>query len=215
MTTDVVIIHAAGRDTKWGNYRGGPKHLVVPSGEREPVLHRAARLFGEGGARVFVSGPYAVPGTTQFDPGGEDASLGEAAKYYAVVPLWNTEGRTIIAYGDTWYDDLFVSRVRLMDDRRWLLFGRGSRSTVTGKPYPEYFAESFWPEHHHERLEFLRKYVARFRTQPAGMHNGVMDIMWKKEHPSDVVEVNGWTEDFDFPKDLDEWERRRALDRAV
>lgn len=41
-TPDTAIVIAAGHATRWGDYRGTPKHLIEVDGE--PILHRTVRL---------------------------------------------------------------------------------------------------------------------------------------------------------------------------
>lgn len=71
----------------------------------------------------------------------------EPSEYASTRALWNPRGRTVLALGDVYWTDAALSAVLGCPDRDFRVFGRFGPSAVTGTPYGEIFAASWWPEH--------------------------------------------------------------------
>src|SRR5690606_16242747 len=148
-----VIVICAGEATRWGGHRGTPKHLLAPEGER--LLDRTVRLAREHGAgRVLV---VSKPGDARYEADGAervDARLtpsnADADKFLSSRHLWAPDGRTVVLYGDVWFDDEAMALILGDERRQWLLWCRPGASQTTGATSGECFAVTFWPEHHAE-----------------------------------------------------------------
>lgn len=139
-----VIIAAAGGDGKWGGHLGVPRHLVPVEGE--PLLQRTIRQAVALTEDVHVTTPddarYRVVGAYRHirEPG--------ESEYASTRDLWNEDGRTILLLGDVYFTDAAISSIAHRGDRDYRVFGRKGASRVTGTPYGELFAASWWPEQH-------------------------------------------------------------------
>ena len=219
MTTVIVI--CAGEATRWQDYTGQPKHLIAPEGER--LIDRTVRLFREAGAgRVLV---VSKPGDTRYDV--EDAervdarlepSNGDADKFLSSRHLWSETGRTVVAYGDVWFEPDAVATI-LRDRDDWTLYCRPGPSPITGATSGECFAVGFHPQHHVEYETALHRVAALWRAKALKRCGGWESYRAMAGGP-DVnlrrhrmygrhVEIGGWVEDFDKPADLDKWLERR------
>jgi hypothetical protein len=224
-----VIVICAGEATRWGGHRGTPKHLLAPEGER--LLDRTVRLAREYGAgRVLV---VSKPGDTRYEVDGAervDARLtpsnADADKFLSSRHLWSEEGRTVVLYGDVWFDDEAMARILRDERREWLMWCRPGPSTVTGATSGECFAIGFWPEHHTEYETALHRVASLWRAgllrRCGGWETyramcGVPDASLRNHRMHSRYEViDGWTEDFDKPLDYERWlDRRRGRNVSV
>jgi hypothetical protein len=224
-----VIVICAGEATRWGGHRGTPKHLLAPEGER--LLDRTVRLAREYGAgRVLV---VSKPGDTRYEVDGAervDARLtpsnADADKFLSSRHLWSEEGRTVVLYGDVWFDDDAMARILRDERREWLMWCRPGPSTVTGATSGECFAIGFWPEHHTEYETALHRVASLWRAgllrRCGGWETyramcGVPDASLRTHRMHSRYEViDGWTEDFDKPLDYERWlDRRRGRNVSV
>lgn len=221
MTT--VILTAGGDASRWGNYRGLPKHLIPIDGE--PILHRAARLFAEGGATVRITGPcphdprYDTPHAVTY-PVGKLEGFGECGMYQQTIGLWPREDRVVLGYGDVWYSEEAVRTILDPDQpRSWRIYARFGSSVCTGKSWGEVWAHSFWPEQQEEEKTLIRAvaHLASFGIIPRALIYEMYQLRAGKLLPwseiqhdyGDYVAINDWTEDFDRPSELETWERLR------
>ena len=229
MSGPTVIVICAGEATRWGGHRGTPKHLLAPEGER--LLDRTVRLAREYGAgRVLV---VSKPGDTRYEVDGAkrvDARLtpsnADADKFLSSRHLWSEEGRTVVLYGDVWFDDEAMARILRDERREWLMWCRPGPSTVTGATSGECFAIGFWPEHHTEYETALHRVASLWRAgllrRCGGWETyramcGVPDASLRTHRMYSRYEViDGWTEDFDKPLDYERWlDRRRGRSVSV
>lgn len=230
-----TIIIAAGDGTRWDNFRDAPKHLVEIEGER--LLDRTVRQFLEHGD-VMVAGRderYKVDGAQLFKPRRNSAWM-EASKFLDTQALWNPNGRTIVAYGDVWFSDDAIKTIVNYESKEWRLFARFGLSTITGGG-SECFAQSFWPKHIEEHKTALLQ-IAQYRSQKklsrcgGWEHYRQMNGLHLKRHtlgecvnhgePKELhtlecfdkirrfINIDDWTDDFDYPEDLTRWEERRT-----
>jgi hypothetical protein len=106
------------------------------------------------------------------------------------------------------------------------VYGRSGASRYSGTPYGEIFAHSFFPSDipkHNKSLEILAEAVANKDAKKGSgwEHYKVMqgirgrDIRRSKiVIDENFVEINDWTEDFDFPEDYDRFIKRWAEDKS-
>lgn len=212
-----TLIIADGEGTRWGGHLGVPKHLAPFDGE--PLIHRTIRQFSELGDVYVVTSDsrYPIPPAVQYAPTHNPDNF-DADKFLNSQPLWNPDGRTVVAYGDVWFSDALVARISGFQKREWRLFARQKRSMITGTRWGECFAQSFWPEHHQEHYEALRKIVAAYgsgKIKRCGgwEHYQAMQGLPLGRHRvrGRFVEHDDWSDDFDYPEDYDRWHRRRSL----
>jgi hypothetical protein len=127
--------------------------------------------------------------------------------------------RGIILYGDVYYTDEAVKTIAT-NDRPWCFYLRESASEITGKPWGEIFAFSFDGSLNKFMLENLKnisfKAVRRNIPKPAGwtLLRYLLNVKKTKdifvpEHSYAYINIDDWTDDFDYPHDLDTWQRLR------
>lgn len=139
-----IIIAAAGGDAKWNGHLGVPRHMVPVEGE--PLLQRTIRQAAALTGDVHVTTPdddrYQVAGAVRHarDPG--------ASEYDSTRDLWNESGRTVLLLGDVYFTAAAIRVIGAWGRRAYQVFGRRGASRITGTPYGEIFAASWWPEHH-------------------------------------------------------------------
>lgn len=88
-------------------------------------------------------GRYRAAGATVHERSPEEPS-----EYASTRGLWSATGRTVLLLGDTYFTDSAIGDVMACRDRDYRVFGRYGPSRVTGTPYGEIFAASWWPEQH-------------------------------------------------------------------
>lgn len=211
----VAIIICAGEATRWNNHMGVSKHFAEVDGE--PILQRTVRLANKYTDRVFVvakTPDYKLDGAKLFvpklDPTNEDAD-----KYLSSRDLWNLGGRTVVLLGDVFFTESAMRKIFSFKKREWQVFGRYDASQLTGTPWGELFAQSFYPEHIPEHLSNLN-YIANLRREGAidrcsgWEHYRAMAGIELTEHKitKRFYEINDWTDDFDFPEDYDRFIER-------
>lgn len=169
-----VIIAAAGAQPKWGHHLGVPKQLVpVPEDGGRPLLARTITQARRHSTDVHVTVPagggvrWALAGAVRHERDG-----GEASEYAATRNLWNPAGRTVLLLGDVYFTDPAIDLILSQPNPDYRCFGRYGPSAVTGTPYGEIFAASWWPNQHH-RLDAALAQVHALRaagtiTRPPG-----------------------------------------------
>lgn len=220
-----VIILAAGDGTRWSNFRDNPKHLTEIEGER--LIDRTVRQYLNYTDDVTVVGSderYLIPRAQLFVPDRpmefvypitKPRPWKEMDKFGSSMHLWG-EGRTVLVYGDVYFTDDAVKTV-MENNEEWKCFCRTKPSQVTGKNCKEIFAYSLGPEHHRE-FKYAIEYLMKSKTATGGWSlfrylttknenvNANYETMFSNNN---FVEIDDWTEDFDFPNDLITWEDRR------
>lgn len=189
------------------------KHELVVDGE--PILSRIVRLTA--GHDVVIAGPYPGLGVPNMIP---DSDLGIVDGRLSVRSLWATRGRTLILLGDTYYSDAAMTRILDHPGPEPCLFARFHASQITGKPWPEPFANSFMVEHQagHERsLRYVQALKDKGKLKRAGLweaykleHGKLLPFRYQQRNYGNAVEIDDWTEDFDSPADYDEFMKRRT-----
>jgi hypothetical protein len=201
-----VVIACGGRSRRWGDYPT-PKHLLEVDGER--LLDRTIRQASTF-ADVFVAGPYDVPGRVDLEP---HPLLGELNKFYDSRHVWAE--RTVILFGDVYYTDEAMSAIADAEDE-WVWVSRFGASDLTGCTHGEGFAQVFTESAQERHVEML------FRAAEL-KRRGVLNraIGWEhyrlmaggdpKPHRDYGMrlEIDDWTEDFDYPAEYETWLQRR------
>lgn len=214
---------AAGEGSRWGNHTGVPKHLVDPTGVGQPLITRLCeQLAAAGITDIIAVGPSTyreyLPGVTVVEP----AALGDttqwlgATKFVNTAAHWSTTGRTVILYGDCWFEDESLSAIVNNTERAWLNWCRHDGSPTTGRGWGENFAVSFWPEHHDLYLQAMADTVEAHRSGVVdrsggweisrvigGASGSDIGVHCRYQHHREVG--FGFTDDFDYPADLDVW----------
>lgn len=220
-----AIMICAGDATRWGGYMNTPKHLIEIEGER--LLDRTVRLLKERGIREIytvvkrITDEYYVKGAAQWVADLNPEENADADKFLSSKELWNKEGRTLVIYGDCYFTDEAMDTIVSHEGRAWHLFCRSQASEITGTPWGECFAQSFYPEDL-ERHEAALRRIAKLSKEGVikrcgGWEHyramiGRSDAQLRKHVMGDCyTEINDWSDDFDYPKDYDEWKRRRSL----
>lgn len=193
-----VIIACAGPQTKWGNHLGVPSHLAPVDGE--PLLHRTVRQALTLTDDVYVTAPpderYDVPGAVRHWPGQAPN------EYVASRRCWNDEGRTVLLLGDVYFTDTAIGKIRAHGEQAYRVFGRRGASRITGTPYGEIFAASWWPVHH----PLLDEHLARVGDMTKAGWRLLRSVQGTDLGRHIVrrpffVKIDDLTDDLDFPAD--------------
>lgn len=209
-----VIIIAAGKETRWNKYKGISKHFIEIDGE--PIIKRTVRLAKQYTDDIYVVGKdkrYNIPDSKLFIPKFNKYNY-DADKFLNSEELWNTEGRTVVLYGDVYFTDQAMKSIMEYEGREWKLFGRFEKSDITGTPYGECFAQSFYPEDikkHKLALLYIADLKSRNKIIRCGgwehyrvmSNNGEYGPRVKKDEY--FFEIDDWTDDFDSPQDYEVW----------
>jgi hypothetical protein len=218
-----IVIAAAGGPGKWGDHLGVPKHLApLTAHGGEPLLHRTIRQARAVTSDVHLTAPpddtrYDLPGVTVHDRGPHAPS-----EYASTRDLWNPAGRTVLLLGDVYFTDQAMAVIAAHRPRQYRVFGRYRASRMTGTPYGEIFAASWWPEQHTAMDCFLslvhRTRAAGRITRPPGW---MLLRAWQRTplgrhrvSPRFFTEIDDLTDDFDCPADHDRHPITRSLPRG-
>jgi hypothetical protein len=213
--TLTAIVLAAGEGKRWGNYTGVPKHLLEIDGES--LIQRTTRQISVHADKTFVVGTddsYKTEFSELFIPEEKKSPL-EMHKFSSSQKLWSE--RTVLLFGDAYYTDEAISTI-VQDTEDFTFLLRSGPSSFTKKPYAEIYAFSFYDSIH----ETLRKSISTLLDQQdiysAGgwsLMRHLLGISYRsrtEDHLSKghYIEIDDWTEDFDYPHDLDRWLEARA-----
>jgi hypothetical protein len=205
-----VIIACSGDQSKWGGHLGVPSHLApLTAHGGQPLLHRTVRQARAVTSDVHVTAPsgddrYITDGVTV-----HHREPGAPSEYAVTRDLWHDHGRTILLLGDVYFTDAAIARIVGHTPRSYQVFGRYGPSQVTGTPWGEIFAASWWPEQHTQMDAHLdlvhRTRAAGTVTRPSGW---MLLRAWQStplgEHrvgPKWFVEIDDATDDLDLPED--------------
>lgn len=209
-----AFVMAGGSGSRWKNYQGVPKHLIELEGEQ--LIARTIRQFEDLEPTVIAPTEYlsynlqapVVPGSR---PTGLDID-----KIMSSRLLWPARSRTVILYGDVWFSDEAVGLIK-QEPPGVKFYGRFNASKFTGKPWGEIFALSISYRAYAavdaavEYILTLKRNGGVSRTSAWELYrtlNGIRPIT-KHSLNGNFVEIDDWTEDFDFPVDYDRWVQRR------
>lgn len=207
-----IIIAAAGEGSRWNNFRGTSKHFTAVEGEI--LINRTIRQFSHHSSDITVISKYPEIPHVKVEP-PKQGIWNDAAKVWSSNHLWSNTQRNIILFGDVWFSDEAVETI-INNEKDICFFLRSTPSKVTNKPHKEIFAIAFNGEKIEEFRNVVQKVIEENKSG-AGAYLIFrkicnLDNVSFKHHfknNSMYVEINDWTEDFDYPKDLTRWEKRR------
>lgn len=211
-----AIIIAAGEATRWNNYLGVAKHFIEIDGEK--LIHRTVRLLKENGVDdihiVANTNDYSINGANLYKPKHTKRNDG-VDKFLNSQDLWLDNGRTIVLYGDVYFTDEAMKTICEYNHRDWTLFARPYGSNVTGTPWGECFAQTFYEDHIPEHLRNLEKAVNLYQQKkimkPSGWQHyrfmiGVPDHLVDRHWYGDrMIRIDDETDDFDTKEDYISW----------
>jgi molybdopterin-guanine dinucleotide biosynthesis protein A len=211
-----ILILCAGEGSRWRNYTGVPKHRVVVEGE--VLVERTVRQFLKYTDDIVVvanDDSDNIPGTTTYIA-KKDESHAIMDKFLSSQEQWS-DTKTIIVYGDVYFTDEAVELIA-KNDRQWCFFLRKDGSVITGKPWGEIFALSFDASFNEEILQNLKNFSFNKKYEYLDAAAGwelLKDLLKVKnikhifENINSYINIDDWTEDFDFPHDFDTWKKLR------
>jgi hypothetical protein len=211
MTTRVLIL-AAGEATRWQNHRGTPKHRLIIEGE--VLIERTARQFLKYTNDVVIVGnknAHRVEGCSMYVP-GQGRNLKDMAKFISSQTIWSDD-RTVMVFGDVYFTDEAVETI-MSDKKKWRFYLRKGASTTTGKGWREIFALSFEASFNSDMSKAILEVISKNIASTTGgwflfTHLQRTEDENKLFITDNHLEIDDWTEDFDFPSDLDIWEEKR------
>ena len=204
------LLLAAGDETRWDNYMGVHKHLVEVNGER--LLDRTIRLIHERmDAEILTLAKhpeYENDMAMLVCP--SDLKNGGAV---ASIEFWATENRTTVLFGDIYFTEDAMDKICAIDEpSRCQFIGRSKASKHHGCPYEEQFGFSLLPEHQEEVSaaiehvkQALQSGVIKGCTGWATYRHLHGLPLRKHKIRGDFVEIDDFTDDFDFPIDYERW----------
>jgi hypothetical protein len=198
-----VFILAAGSGTRWNNYRGTPKHRLLIEGE--VLIERTYRQFSKYADKVIiVANENDYFAQTYIPP--ENKAWRDIAKFYSSRDIW-TEGKNIMVFADVYFTDDAVERI--MNDPYGLSFYlRSKGSQLTKKLWKEIWGIGFEGSSIPILESAILKIIESKENYSAGGWR-LHDQLTQDKQRFNSVEIDDWTEDFDFPADIDTWEKRR------
>jgi hypothetical protein len=213
--TFTAIVLAAGEGKRWNNYTGVPKHLLEIDGES--LIQRTTRQISAYADRTFVVGTdnsYKTEFSELFIPEKKKSPL-EMHKFSSSEELWSE--RTVLLFGDAYYTDEAISTI-VQDTEDFTFFLRSGASSFTQKPYGEIYAFSFLDSIHETLRKSINTLLDQHDIYSAGGWSlmrhllGISHRSRTKDHltKGHYIEIDDWTEDFDYPHDLDRWLEARA-----
>jgi len=227
MVTHAIIL-CAGEEERWRNYLGLSKHFIKIEGKQ--LIFRTIMLinkFKTEDTKIFVVGNddrYEVVGSSLFVPDKNPHDAG-ADKFLNSKYLWNNDGRTIVFMGDVWFSENAMKSIMEYNKKEWIIFARTAPSKITGSPFPEIFAQSFYQQHLKEHEENLHKIVNSFHQNKINRCVGwehyrcMIGLEPNMKHivRNRIFEINDFTEDFDLPQDYDSWiiHREKSLQSKI
>jgi hypothetical protein len=214
----IAIIIAAGEGTRWNNYLGIPKHLISIDGET--LIERTVSLlrkYSIDDIYVVSNTDYQIANTKWYKPKLNKDNY-DADKFLSSIELCNKSGRTITLFGDVFFTEDAIKTI-VADSSEWAVFGRHSKSSITGKPDGEIFAHSFLytalPKHIEMLHYIIQLYKEKIIKRCIGWEHyraysgATKEDVGKHIKYNTFVEIDDWTEDFDWPIDYDEFIKRR------
>jgi hypothetical protein len=215
------IIACSGSGSRWNNYLGRPKHLIEI--DNETLISRTVRLikkYDKNNEIIIMAyrKDYKVNGTCLHVPNLFTQS--KHVKYPAIYTchnIWNRNGKTILLFGDIFFTENAIKKIinkSYYNTFKILFFGRKGSSELTNKKYGEIFGMSFnfiknkiiLKNLEELKIKYEKKEIDRFITWELykKLNNiNLNDIKFKFN--SNFIDINDFTEDFDYPCDFINW----------
>jgi CTP:phosphocholine cytidylyltransferase-like protein len=198
-----VFILAAGDGTRWNNYRGSPKHRLVVEGE--VLIERTYRQFSKYADKVIIVANEEMGFAETYIP-VNNKKWRDIAKFYSSRDIW-TEGKNVLVFADVYFTDEAVERI--MNDPYGLSFYlRSKGSHLTKKLWKEIWGIGFEGSSIPILESAILKIIESKENYSAGGWR-LYDQFTQDKQKFKSIEIDDWTEDFDFPADIDTWEKRR------
>lgn len=225
-----TIIACGGPQKYWGNYLGVTSHFAPIDTAGNPLIKRTIFQALEHCEDVMMTVPYenAEPymdicrryALTPLVSGSETWN-----EYHNSEPFWNSEGRTVLLLGDVYFTDAAMHRIYKsahVNQKNYQVYGRYGKSRITGTPYGEIFAASWWTKHHDMISRHLQRIHATFMAQESNRQDGwtllrsIQGTPLNKHRvdPRFFVEINDWTDDLDKPEDYMRHPKTKDLPRG-
>ena len=215
MVKNIYIIACSGGGTRWGNYLNTKKHLIKIG--NETLLDRTIRLINkfDSNSKICIfafEDEYRRDNTKFCKPTLLDRD--EHIKYPAIYmsrEYWNAKGNTTLVCGDVFFTENCMKQIT-ENNNKLNFFGREGGSSITGKTYGELFGLSFNKEQQTNILnilkdldqQFINKKIKRFLTWEFYRLINNIDVN-NHQIKNHFIEINDFTDDFDFPNDYDIW----------
>jgi hypothetical protein len=198
-----VFILAAGDGTRWNNYRGAPKHRLVI--EEEVLIERTYRQFSKYADKVIIVADEEQGFAETYIP-AKNKAWKDIAKFWSSRDIWS-EGKNILVFADVYFTDEAVEAI--MNDPYGLSFYlRSKGSHLTKKIWKEIWGIGF----EGSSIPVLESTILKIIESKENYSTGgwrLYDQLTQDRTRFHSVEIDDWTEDFDFPEDIDRWEARR------
>lgn len=203
------FILANGKASRWQNYLGIDKQLIVI--DNETIISRMVRLLKENGQDdIWIIGKYKVKGAKNNIPNVESI----IGKYDVTRELWDGIDNFVLLYGDCYYTEAIIKDIcTRKTDKKWLHWCCNRPNKVTGKCWEEGYAHriydvDWWREQcssFHERMEretinYTNDWV--FLRHILGLNLTIHQPHLMKDNEVDWEDA---TDDFDYPVDYDNW----------
>lgn len=226
ISTEVVIL-CAGEASRWNSHLGVKQKQLIPI-EGQILLERTLEqvskylprkitvLAGRGEVDIFTKHCHEGVLVREIELPSDIET--PAWKYLSSEKYWNRDGETISLLGDVWFSDSAIEKIFNAGPEDWLAFGRTANSVITGCPYGEIFAHKFRNFEKHSRGLSLLDELYRTKLCSAHASGWALSQVISNEDPNirtvgdNFVEINDFTEDFDFPEDYERWIANRNIE---
>ena len=198
-----VFILAAGSGTRWKDYRGTPKHKTMVEGE--VLIERTYKQFSQYTDKIIiVANEEQGLGQTYIPP--NDKNWKDIAKFWSSKDIWSDD-QNVMVFADVYFTDEAVKSI--MEDTHTLSFYlRSKASTITKKPWGEIWGIGF----DGLSMEVLKSTMLNIIESKVEYKTGgwrLFDQLNKDNQKINIIEIDDWTEDFDWPSDIRMWEQQR------
>lgn len=211
---------AGGEGTRWGNHLGVPKHLAPVGGDT--LLRRLVRQFHQRFVEVIVLGPdgdnrYRRCGARVVQPAATEL---DTDKFLSALPHVHHVAPTAIVYGDCFLTDAAVDALCDHERGEMTWVGRAHPSEITGCPWGELFGVTVQAtpggvERLAQAVFEVRRRLAQGEIDRGGgwevyrCAQGVALAVAAHAIVQDFVNVDDWSDDFDYPGDFERWRDAR------
>ena len=198
-----VFILAAGSGIRWKDYRGTPKHKTMVEGE--VLIERTYRQFSQYTDKIIiVANEEQGLGQTYIPP--NDKNWRDIAKFWSSKDIWSDD-QNVMVFADVYFTDEAVKSI--MEDTHTLSFYlRSKASKLTKKPWGEIWGIGFYGL----SMEVLKSTMLNIIESKVEYKTGgwkLFDQLNKDNQTINIIEIDDWTEDFDWPSDIRMWEEQR------
>ena len=198
-----VFILAAGSGTRWKDYRGTPKHKVVVEGE--VLVERTYKQFSQYTDKIIIVANE-EQGLAQTYIPPTDENWKDIAKFFSSNDIWSDD-QNVMVFADVYFTDEAVKLI--MEDTNTLSFYlRSKASKLTKKPWGEIWGIGF----DGLSMEVLKSTMLNIIESKVEYKTGgwrLFDQLNNDNQTINVIEIDDWTEDFDWPSDILMWEKQR------